>query len=86
MTRVRMFGGAALLCWLVAMLMLIVPVESSQGDRCGRPVTTAFSTGNRDCGERAAGRLQGLAFWLLLTAPITLGYYARKAAGPERPE
>lgn len=84
MTRVRMFGAAALFCWLVAMFMLILPVNDG-GIRCGRPVTTAFSAGN--CGHAAAGRLQGLAFWLLLTAPITLGYYARKAAtGPERPE
>jgi hypothetical protein len=80
----RFWGGAALFCWLVALFMVILPVKDGS-HVCGRPFTVALSSG--PCGERAAGRVQGLAFWLLLTAPITLGYYARKAAaGPERPE
>lgn len=84
MTRVRWWGIGASFCWLVALFMLITPVEA--GGRCGRPVTVALSSEGGRCGEAAAGRLQGLAFWLLLTAPITLGYFARKAAtGPDQP-
>ena len=81
MTRLRWWGVGASFCWLVALLLLIAPV--SDGERCGRPVTVALSSDDSGCAEKAAGRLQGLAFWLLLTAPVTLGYLARKAAAPE---
>lgn len=85
------WGTGAVLCWLVALFILTSPVDlprdrAGDGFRCGRPVTVALSGGDGACAERAVGRVQGLAFWLLLTAPVTLGYFARKAAaGPELP-
>lgn len=79
----RIWAAAAAFCWLVAVLIIVIPVVSHGGHGCGQALEATHRGGV--CEEGGLRRLDWLLTWLILTAPVTLGYLARVAAG-RRPE
>ena len=77
----RGWAVAALACWLVAVLLVALPVVSPGGHGCGQALEATYR--GPECADRGLRRLDWLLTWLVLTAPVTLGYLARVARRPE---
>ena len=79
----KVWGAAAILCWLVALYLVATPVSVDLGGatmRCDRGFRAALSVSDGECAERARGRLNVLVFWIIFTAPVTLGFLVTWAA------
>jgi hypothetical protein len=77
-TRRRVWGAAALFCWVVALLLLLAPVHIA-GNACDlRPVPGALA-GDPDsrCTVRSARRVGVAVIWVVLTAPVTVLFLAQ---------
>ena len=81
MTRRRVWGAAALFCWLVALYLAITPVQIDGVSCDARPVQGALG-GDHDspCTWKSAGRVGGLVLWVLLTAPVTVMFVVQPRA------
>ena len=78
----RVWAMAAAVCWFVAVVIIALPVVSVGGHGCGQALEATYRGPN--CADGGWRRLDWLLTWLILTAPITLGYLARVAS--RRPE
>ena len=84
----RAWQVAAWFCWAVTLLIVLRPINIDVADNddsvpCGRVFEAALTAEYEPCAVKGSRRLDTLALWVVLTAPVTLGYLTSR---PRRPQ
>jgi len=81
--RVRWLGRVTVLFWVVALLLMLVPVRSDYGGlrptnaiRCRSPLHEAIKRDEPVCADRSMTRVATLAQWLVVTMALSTAYVA----------
>ena len=90
--RLRAAAAGVAFCWLVALYLALVPVESDYGDprpdnalRCPRPIASALEN-DTVCSERSRRRVGALVTWLVVTGGVSTAFVASCALAGRRTE
>jgi hypothetical protein len=84
----EILGAAAGVCWLVALVLALVPVDSDDGGLghgCHLPIVDALGD-DPFCTEGARTRVGHLGTWLVVTGAVSTAFMARAVRSSREPE